>query len=130
MANNDKPIKLKKILKHDKIFNVIYVIFSETQPIYVGMSNKQCVQARLLNHLLNYFSRSPASNLSKFLYSYKKDYFEFTIQIFKIDAISRLIGNKQHCLKCAERNIFDFYSKKKGYKLQGNARAPYFCSNT
>jgi hypothetical protein len=125
----NKKIKFKNILKLDKIFNQIYVIHNGKVPIYVGMSARQCVQARLLSHLVNYFSRSPASSLSKFLYDFKGDYFEFKIELLGLDSIAQIVGGKQHCLRCAERNLYDFYKKKKGYMVPGNARSPNYCNN-
>ena len=82
MTKKIKKIKFKEILKLSKSFNKIYVMYDGGLPIYVGMANRQCVQARLLNHLLNYFSRSTTSNFSKFLFDYDGDYFELQVQLF------------------------------------------------
>jgi hypothetical protein len=127
MTNKNIKIKFKDILKFEKFFNKIYIIYNEDEPIYVGMSGKQCVQTRLLSHLVNYYSRSPASSLSKFLFNYEGDYFEFRIELLELDSIARIVGSKQHCLKCAERNLYDFYRKNKGFRVPGNARSPNYC---
>jgi hypothetical protein len=128
MTKKIKKIKFKEILKLGKSFNKVYVIYNGDLPVYVGMANRQCVQARLLNHLLNYFSRSPASNFSKFLFNYDGDYFEFQVQLFDVNSVASIVGVEQHCLRCAERGLFDFYKKNKGHRLPGNARAPNYCN--
>jgi len=125
-----QKLKFKNLLKKTEIKNKVYVIFDKKIPIYVGMARAQSVQARMLNHALNYFVRSPFSKISELMFRSKSSCFDWPIGICDIQQVQMIIGQKPCCLKCAERGLYLFYRKIKGYRLPGNVRLPYGCEKS
>jgi len=85
------------------------------------------VQERLLNHAMNYFSRKRRSRLTELIFNSKIFYGDWKISILRLEEVSLLIGKKIHCLKCAERMMYDHLKFERGATLDGNFRAPYVC---
>ena len=123
-----EKIVFKKLLKRNPIKNRIYVIFDGNTPIYIGMASRQSIQGRLLSHALNYFVRKKTSKLSNLMFSTEVDYFEWKIGICTLDDVRIIIGKKTCCLKCAEADLYLFYTKIKRQNIDGNARVPNRCS--
>lgn len=122
-----RQVPVRMCLKSDALKKKIYVLSEGMTVQYVGLAVKQSVQERLLNHAMNYFSRKRRSRLTELIFYSKIFYGDWTISILGLDEVSSFAGKKIHCLKCAERETYDYLKFEKGAILNGNYRAPYAC---
>lgn len=122
-----KQILVKTVLKSSAVRRCVYVLSDGGVPHYVGLAEKQSVQERLLNHALSYFSKRKPSRLTKLIYESKRFYGDWKVSVFRLQDVSSLRGRNIHCLKCAERAMYDYLKFEKGAVLSGNYRAPNVC---
>jgi hypothetical protein len=125
-----QEFSFQSILGEEKLSNKIYLVTNERdKPIYVGMTEYQSVAGRLAIHIANVFLKGErASEFSKYLVKNHPEYFNWKVKIYSINEIAELTKKNIKCLRCAERELYEYLKEKNSYPVC-NKIAPRRCKN-
>lgn len=122
MSYTIKSIFKQAVKSRDKI----YVVSDGNNVVYVGKAGSQSVAYRMAMHIADVATnKKNPSAFSRLLLDNHPHYFEWKVQVLSVIEVQNITKSKKCCLRCAERALYDFYTKK--YILTGNVNKPPNC---
>jgi hypothetical protein len=121
---------VQNLFGHRNLREVLYVVKSPESVVYVGMARTQCVCDRMARHIGDVFAKDNPSRFSALLFQNHPHYFSWKVDVLSRSEAEKITKDGYDCLPCAERGLYDFFSRQQGKAPNGNAKRPsHRCEN-
>jgi hypothetical protein len=78
----------------------------------------------MARHIGDVFSKENPSRFSSLLFRNHPHYFGWKVEVLSRSEAEVITGVQYDCLPCAERGLYDFFSRQQGKAPDGNAMRP------